>query len=338
MLVRSGTERGDLHRTGAADMPERVGGRTGLQEGTMMTLQKTRLEERILSGQPLLIAELAPPAGADAEAVRTCARQFAGKIHALGVSDNRDDVRMAAMAAAALVAAEGVEPILHVVTRDRNRIALASECLGAAALGIRNLLCTTGTHQTLGSCRTARNVFDIDSIQLLQMYAGRNGVTAGSAHLPGAGSFCLGATASPYSDPVELQVMRLAKKVAAGAQFLVTQPVFDVERFKVWWNEVTGRGLHEKTAVLVGIQPLAGAEAAKAYAGARPQLIIPDALLRRLEAGGDLKSQRAAGIEIATETIRQLSQLKGLRGFEIRVEDDDEAALEVIGNAGLRVD
>jgi methylenetetrahydrofolate reductase (NADPH) len=327
-----------LREKGGADASGWAIGRAGLQKGTTMTEQKTRLEERILSGKPLLIAELAPPTGGDAQAVQACAKRFAGKIHALGVSDNRDDVRMAALAAAALVAAQGVEPILHVVTRDRNRIALASECLGAAALGIRNFLCTTGTHQTLGPSRTARNVFDIDSIQLLQMYAGKNGTVAGSAHLPGAGTFCLGAAASPYSDPLELQVMRLAKKIAAGARFLVTQPVFDVERFKTWWNEVTRRGLHEKAAILAGIQPLTSAEAAKTCAGARPQLMIPDALLQRLSAKADAGAQRAAGIEASLQTIQELSQLKGLRGFELRAELDDQAALEVIEKAGLRVD
>jgi methylenetetrahydrofolate reductase (NADPH) len=304
----------------------------------MMTLEKTRLEERISSGKRILIAEIAPPAASDAQAVRSCARQYAGKVHALGISDNRGDVRMAALAAASLVAAEGVEAILHVVTRDRNRIALASECLGAAALGVRNLLCTTGTHQTLGACRTARNVFDIDSVQLLQMYAGRNGTMAGSSYLPGAGSFCLGAAASPYSDPLELQVMRLSKKIEAGAVFLITQPVFDLERFNTWWKEVIRRRLHERAAFLVGVQPLTSVEAARACVNGRPQAIIPDAVLQRLAAAGDAKSQRATGVEIAVETIRQLSKLEGLRGFEIRADADDEIPLQVIEKAGLRVD
>jgi methylenetetrahydrofolate reductase (NADPH) len=301
-------------------------------------MEKTLLQERISSGKAVLIAEIAPPAASDAQAVRSCAKQYAGKVHALGISDNRGDVRMAALAAASLVAAEGVEPILHVVTRDRNRIALASECLGAAALGVRNFLCTTGTHQSLGGCRSARNVFDIDSVQLLQMYSGRNGATAGSTYLSGAGPFCLGAAASPYADPLELQIMRLAKKIEAGAAFLITQPVFDLERFNAWWREVTRRGLHEQTAILAGVQPLTSVEAARACADARPQTTIPDSVLQRLASTGDARSQRAAGVEIAVETIRQLSKLDGLRGFEIRADADDELPLRVIENAGLGVD
>ena len=172
----------------------------------MLADEKTNLDTLIDSGKPILVTEMAPPNGSDLEAVRSCARRYAGRVHALGVSDNRDGVRMSALAAASVVASEGVEPILHLVTRDRNRIALASECLGAHALGVRNLLCTTGTHQTLGSCCGARNVFDIDSIQLLQMCNDLTNSRAvlGANGLQCAGSFCLGAVAAPFEDPLEM--------------------------------------------------------------------------------------------------------------------------------------
>jgi methylenetetrahydrofolate reductase (NADPH) len=288
-------------------------------------MPQAHLDDCIASGARLLMVEVSPPASGDAEAVRAWARQYAGKVHALGVSDNREGVRMSALAAASLIAAEGAEPVLHVVTRDRNRIALASEALGARALGVRNMLCTTGTHQTLGACGSARNVFDVDSVQLLQMYAG-NGNGA---------SFCLGAAASPFADPMELQIMKLAKKVAVGAKFLITQPVFDVERFEAWWTEITRRGLHEKTAILAGIYPLVDAERAKAYAATRPSPMIPAAVLERLTSGSDQAAQRAAGIEIAVQTIKRLSPLEGLRGFEIRSDGEHDATLEVIDKAGL---
>lgn len=303
----------------------------------MMAQPQMHLDERISSGKPILVAEVTPPAQADPEAVRACARRYAGRVHALGVSDNRDGVRMSALAAASLIAEEGVEPILHVVTRDRNRIALSSEVLGARALGVPNLLCTTGTHQTLGACANARNVFDIDSVQLLRMAAGLGGDgLAGSTGGNGQSvPLCLGATASPLADPIELQLMKLAKKIAAGAKFLITQPVFDVERFEEWWAEVTRRGLHEKAAILAGVYPLTDAEEAKAYADKSPRPMIPDAMLERLASSDDKAAQRAAGIEIATETIRRLSELKGLSGFEIRSGEEEDAALEVISEAGL---
>jgi methylenetetrahydrofolate reductase (NADPH) len=303
-----------------------------------MAGERTRLHELIDSGESILVAELAPPRGSDVEAVRASARHYAGRVHALGVSDNRDGVRMSALATASLIAAEGVEPILHVVTRDRNRIALASECLGADALGVRNLLCTTGTHQTLGICRGARNVFDIDSIQLLRMCDDLPSSRAvlGADGLQCAGSFCLGAVAAPYADPLEMQVARLAKKAAAGAKFLITQPVFDLERFETWWGEVTRAGIHERVAILAGIQPLADAEGARAWAETPPRPMIPEAVLARLASKADASAQRAVGIELACETIERLSELEGLRGFGIRSDGDDDAAIEVIEKSGPR--
>lgn len=304
-----------------------------------MAVEKTGLYKRIESGKPILVAEVSPPKGGDPAPVREMARRYAGKVHALGINDNRDGAQMSALAAASLVAAAGVEPLLHINTRDRNRIALVSEALGAQAMGVGNLLCTTGTHQTLGPCRNARNVFDVDSIQLLAIYDGlaKNGGPEGKCCFEGVGPFCLGATASPYADPLEMQAIRLAKAVAAGAKFVITQPVYDVERFETWWGEVTRRGLHEKVAVLAGIRPLSDAESAKTYAASRPRPMIPDAVLQRIAAKSDKAAQRATGIEIAVETVRRLSGLKGLRGFEVRGDGDPDMAVELIDKAGLGV-
>jgi methylenetetrahydrofolate reductase (NADPH) len=233
-----------------------------------------------------------------------------------------------------------MEPILHVTTRDRNRIALVSDCLGAQAMGVRNLLCTSGTHQTLGCCRNARNVFDVDSIQLLGLYSqlANDGSLVGQERFEGAGPLCLGATASPYADPQEMQIIRLAKAVAAGAAFVITQPVFDVERFENWWRQVSQRGFHEKVAILAGVLPLADADTAKAHSGKRPRPMIPDVVLQRISAPSDRKGQRAAGIEIALETVKRLSGLKGLRGFEIRGDTNADIAMEFIEKAGLGAD
>jgi methylenetetrahydrofolate reductase (NADPH) len=296
------------------------------------------LQQRIDSGKPVLVAELSPPQGIDAGAVREVARRLKGKVHAVGVSDNRDHVCMSALAAATLVAGEGVEPILHVVTRDRNRVALVSDLLGAEALGVRNVLCTSGTHQTLGDYRQARNVFDLDAVQLLQTYAGlgQNASVVGAASLA-VGPVCLGAVVSPFSDPAELQLMKLEKKIQAGAKFVITQPVFDLERFEAWWGEVTKRGLQKKTAILAGIRPLASAEAARSLASARPKTLIPDALVSRMTAKTDAAAQRAEGVAIAVETIRRLAKLPGLRGFEVCADGQLEAALEVIQKSAVEI-
>lgn len=305
-----------------------------------MARENTNLHQRIESGRQILVGEVSPPLGSDPAAVREVAKRYAGKVHALGVSDNRDRVCMSALAAASLVASEGVEPILHVVTRDRNRIALVSDYLGARALGIGNLLCTSGTHQTLGRFRAAKNVFDVDSIQLLQTYAGlaSDGRIVGEDGIDGAGPVCLGAVAGPYADPVEMQLLRLAKKVSAGARFLITQPVFDIERFEAWWKEVARRGTDRKAAVLAGIRLLTDAEKARAYANQRPDPRVPDPVVERLVSAGDKNARRTAGIEIAAETVKRLSAFSGLRGFEICGDGDDDAALEVIEKSGLEID
>jgi len=302
-----------------------------------MENSKMSLQQRIESGKPLLLTEISPPRGSDPSPVHEIARRFVGKVHALGISDNRDRVSMSAMAAATFVSEDGVEPILHVVTRDRNRIALVSEALGAQALGICNLLCTSGTHQVLGAFRTAKNVFDIDTVQLLQTYfnlAG-DGSLVGEDGFEGTGPFCLGAVAAPFADPIELQTLRLAKKIRAGARFLITQPIFDLERFNQWWQEVTRRGLHEKAAIVTSIQILVDGKKAQEFATSRPQPRIPDAILARLSSASGAAAQRAAGIAIAMETISRLSEVKGLRGFQVCGDEDVDAALEVIEKSAL---
>ncbi|MHC4402988.1 MAG: methylenetetrahydrofolate reductase [Planctomycetota bacterium] len=300
---------------------------------------KTDLHRRIESNQRIVIAEISPPPSGNPTPVADRAKRYAGKVHALGVSDNRDRVCMSALAAASLVAAEGVEPILHVVTRDRNRIALVSEYLGAQALGIRNLLCTTGTHQTLIRPRAAKNVFDVDSVQLLQVYSNlaNDGRAVGEEAIDGAAPACLGGVATPYADPLEMQLLRLSKKVAAGAHFLVTQPVFDLDRFEAWWKEVLKRGVHRQVAVLAGVCVLTSAEQAKTRADKRPDPIVPDGVLGRLVSQADPSAQRAEGIAVAVETVKRLAGLDGLRGFSISG-GDDAAAVEVMQQSGLEVD
>jgi methylenetetrahydrofolate reductase (NADPH) len=197
------------------------------------------------------------------------------------------------------------------------------------------LLCTSGTHQTLGHYRAAKNVYDIDAVQLLQTYANlaQDCGLLGESGLAGAGPFCLGAVASPDADPREMQLVRLAKKSRAGAIFLITQPVYDVDRFEAWWQEVTQRGLPDQVAIVAGIHPLTNGQLAQA--GERPLPKIPDAVLGRVVSQTEPGARRAAAIEIALETIRRLSGLRGLRGFSISADGDHEAGLEIIEKSGL---
>jgi methylenetetrahydrofolate reductase (NADPH) len=297
-----------------------------------MNEEKTNLQKRIESGKQIILAEITPPRSPDAAMVRSMVKKFSGHVHALGVCDNRDGVRLSALATASIVSAEGVEPVLHMTTRDRNRAALISDSLGAHVLGIRNILCTSGTHQSLQPYHTAKNVYDIDATLLLQNLRGleKNASIVGEVHFKGPLSYCLGAVASPFADPVELQLPRLAQKIHAGAQFLITQPVFDVERFFVWWKEVTSRSLHTKAAFIAGIKVLTDPSAAKEYFDKRPLPLVPDAVLKRLASNTDAKKYRAEGIKIALETMEKLSSTQGLRGFEIVCDEDSDAALELL--------
>jgi methylenetetrahydrofolate reductase (NADPH) len=305
-----------------------------------MMENETRFQTKLRSGEPILIVEVTPPKGCDPTPLRSAAKRFGGKAHAIGISDNRNGVRMASLAAAAILAAEGVEPILHMVTRDRNRIALIADCLGAQALGIRNILCTSGDHQSLGVYPPARNVFDVDSTHLIEVIAHMsNGVSrqVWGGPFDRAEPFCTGAVAAPFADPAELQLIRLAKKVTAGAKFLITQPVYDLNRFRAWWDQVTERGIHEKTRILAGIQPLLDSARAKRRAESRPEPRIPQSILDRLSSAGDRSAERNTGIQIAVETIREISALRGMAGFQICADDDADAVLEIVERSGLEV-
>jgi methylenetetrahydrofolate reductase (NADPH) len=278
------------------------------------------LQEMLGAGKPVILAEIKPPNGAGPDTIRALVKSYSGRVTALGISDNRDEIRVSALAAAALAASEGVEPILHMTTRDRNRIGLVSDCLGAAALGIRNILCTGGTHQTLGTFKNAKGVYDVDPVQLMQMIADRSsGIQA-----------CIGGVANPFADPVELQLMLIQKKIAAGAEFLITQPVFDFEKFSAWWKKITEAGLDKKTAFIAGVRALCSADEARGCAEERPSPAIPAGVVERLDAKKGKASQRDEGVKMALETIERLSSLKGLRGFEISCESDNDAALETI--------
>lgn len=297
-----------------------------------MSTNTTQLRGRLEAGKSVVTVELSPPSTASLDTFKADVEKLKGKVHAVGVSDNRTHIGVSSLAASSVLSTLGIEPIMHMVTRDRNRIALLSDVLGAKAVGIQNLLVTTGTHQTLGSFRASKNVFDIDSVQLLKECTGQGTVLNGNgAKL----DLCLGATASPFADPMPLQLMRLAKKVTLGAHFVITQPVFDIERFSTWWKEVTAKGLHQKTAFIAGIHPLLSAEEAKAMADKRPSPRIPKETVDRIAGKSDAAAARAEGIAVAVETIGKLKALNGLRGFDIICEGDPDAALTIIDKSGL---
>jgi len=286
-----------------------------------MPQEKITLRQRIQSGKRIILSEIAPPADANAAYVKDLAKELAGKVHAVGISDNRNAIRMSALAAASIAVGEGVETILHMATRDKNRAALVSDCLGAHALGIYNILCTSGTHQSLLPFSTVKNVYDIDATVLLQSC--KEIEKEKKLQQP----FCLGAVVSPFADPVELQLVRMAQKIHVGSCFVITQPVFDRERFTAWCENVVSRHLHEKAACIAGIRVLTDVRRAKEFAASRPLPMVPDSVIGRLEKSKDARKE---GIALACETVDGVLSTEGIRGVEIVCEEDQSAAIEVL--------
>jgi methylenetetrahydrofolate reductase (NADPH) len=291
----------------------------------------SKFQQMLQKGQFVIVAECVPPSRPDAEAVKAAAAALRGKVDAVGVADNRLEIMMSAVATAALLRAEGVEPIVHITTRDRNRIALMSDVLGAHALGLRNFLCTSGDHQTLGRERAARNVFDLDSVQWLSVLdrLRREGVLFEQGRSVGPCEMCLGATANPLADPREMQLIRVGKKVKAGADFIVTQPMFDAEVVEQWLGSLQEWGVTGKTAILIGILVAPSAAKAREMREKVPGIVIPDAVIQRLESVGPDR-QEAEAIAIAVEVIGRMRGLNGIRGFYLMTEGDHAAAVDVI--------
>lgn len=273
-----------------------------------------------ISGKDFIVtAEYLPRTSAGTRTVDECARELCNGPVAVNVADNHYGVAMSSLAASFLLGQAGIEPVYQVVTRDRNRIALQSDLLGAASLGIKNVLCLSGYHQALAGCPESANVFDIDSIQLIAAVRkmADEGLLLDGTRIEGTFSMLCGAAANPFLKPLELNMIRLKKKVKAGAAFIQTQAVFDVEEFKRWLESVRGEGITEKAAILAGVLPLTGAAEAKKLNGTFTDFSIPDEVISRLESAGDAEAQKKEGVAICAGIIRQLKGLPGLRGIHI---------------------
>jgi methylenetetrahydrofolate reductase (NADPH) len=273
-----------------------------------------------ISGKDFIVtAEYLPRIGTDTRTVDDCAREFSNGPVAVNVADNHYGVAMSSLAASFLLGQAGIEPVYQVVTRDRNRIALQSDLLGAASLGIKNVLCLSGYHQALAGCPESANVFDIDSIQLIAAVRkmADEGLLLDGSRIEGAFSMLVGAAANPFLKPLELNMIRLKKKVKAGAAFIQTQAVFDVEEFKRWLESARAEGIIEKSAILAGVLPLSGAAEAKKLNGTFTDFSIPAEVIARLESAGDEEAQKKEGVAICAGIIKQLKGLPGLRGIHI---------------------
>lgn len=254
---------------------------------------------------------------------------------AFNLTDNQAaTVRMSSFASSLLCLQEGAEPVMQMTCRDRNRIALQSDLLGAAAMGIKNILCLSGDHQKFGNQKEAKNVYDVDSIQELEIFRTmRDEKTVwGGDKMESAPNVYLGATENPFADPLELRVVRLGKKIAAGAEFIQTQAVFDIERFERWMSEVRDRGLDRKTHILAGVVPLKSLGAAKYMKTKVPGMVIPDSIIERIGAVADVKSE---GVKLCVEQIEELKNIRGIHGVHIMAIAWEEIVPEIVQRAGL---
>jgi len=294
-----------------------------------------QLARRIESGEFIVTAEHAPPTTATLSATETALKALGGKLTAVNMGDNSHGVAMSSLAASAAALKLGLEPVLQMVTRDRNRIALQSDLLGAASLGVRNVLCLSGYHQTLAGCPESANVFDIDSTQFIQMTARmcEEGALADGAKIDGQFSMLVGAVANPFLQPLELNVLRLAKKIDAGAKFIQTHAVFDVKAFGVWLDAVRREGLTKKAAILASVYPLESAAEAQALRDTYAEFSISDAIIQRLKSAGN--NGREVGVAICVEVIRQLKELDGVRGIHVLSGGKESTVPEILGGAGL---
>ena len=297
-------------------------------------METSNLQKILEAGNFSVTAEIGTPMSADAEIVREKARDVAGIVDAANVTDNQTAiVRMSSIAASAIAQQEGVECVVQMVCRDRNRIALQSDLLGAYALGMRNLLILSGDHQSFGNHPQSKNVFDIDSIQLLQALTNlqENGefIAGNKSKFPP--KFFLGATINPFADPEELQLIRLEKKINAGAKFIQTQAIYNFERFTAWMEKVREKGLHERAYIQAGIlvnKSLKSIQMTQLVAG----MDIPDIFVERMEKAEDQKTE---GLTIALELIEKLKTVEGVSGIHIMAVGWEEIVPQIVEQAGF---
>lgn len=284
-----------------------------------------------------LLPSAAPPRGSDPEVIIKKADMIKDHVDAINITDNQTSVtRMCSLAACIRLKLMGLEPVLQMVTRDRNRLGLQSDILGAASFDINNILCLSGDHQSFGDCSQGQNVHDIDSIQLIQTvrHMRDEGKFLGGDDINRPPKMFVGAAANPFADPFEIRVPRLAKKVAAGVEFIQTQCIYNLDKFEQWMKMVCDRGLHEKVNILAGMTPMKTAGMAKYMKNRVPGMDVPDEVVKRL-ADTPKEKQSEEGIKICIEAIQRLKEVQGVRGFHVMAIEWEEKVPEIVEKAGL---
>ena len=295
----------------------------------------SRLEKVINSGNFVVSGELGPPKSSDITQLKHHAEEMKNHVDAYNITDNQTAiVRTSSIACGATLVQMGLEPIIQITVRDRNRICIQSDVLGAHALGIKNILCLSGDHQKFGNEQGSKGVYDIDSMQLIKSLKDMRDENrfVGGDELEAPISYYLGAVANPFADPFEYRVDRLEKKINAGASFIQTQCIFDLDRFEKWMELVRERGLHKKVAIMGGVTPIKSLGAARYMKNNVSGITIPDEVIDRLK-GAEKKKEE--GLKICIETIQRLQEIEGVAGVHIMAIAWEEIVPEIVERSGL---
>ena len=303
----------------------------------MSTKTPSRLEKILAAGHLAVTSECGPPRGSNGDVITKKAEMIKDYVDAINITDNQTSMtRLCSLASVIHLKLMGLDPVLQMVTRDRNRIALQSDILGAASFDIYNILCLSGDHQSFGDNPQGQNVFDLDSMQLIQTVRlmRDEGKFLGGDDIDQPPKMFVGAAANPFADPFEIRVPRLAKKIAAGVEFIQTQCIYNLEKFELWMKMVRDRGLHEKVYILAGVTPFKSAGMAKYMKNRVPGMDVPDEVVQRMS-GVPKEKQPEEGINICVESIQRLKEVEGVRGFHIMAIEWEKMVPEIVERSGL---
>jgi 5,10-methylenetetrahydrofolate reductase len=295
----------------------------------------TNLEKVLDSGRFAVTAEAGPPKGTSAAVVQKKGEMLRNCCDAVNVTDNQTAiVRMSSLAGCILLKQTGVEPVMQMVVRDRNRLALQSDILGAIAMGIGNFLCLSGDHQKFGNHPEAKGVFDVDSIQLIQMMNKMRNERKflNGEEISGEVPMYIGAAANPFADPFEFRVKRLAKKVKAGVDFIQTQAVYDVPKFAKYMEMACDKGLDKQVHILAGVIPIKSVGMARYMKDYVSGVSVPDEIITRMAQAEKAKDE---GMKIILEIIEQLKEIPGVHGIHIMAVGWEDIVPEMVEQAGL---
>jgi methylenetetrahydrofolate reductase (NADPH) len=296
---------------------------------------ESNLERVLEGGKFALTAELGPPKGTSQQVMKKKAEALRHACDAVNMTDNQTAiVRMSSLASCIMLQQMGIEPVMQIVCRDRNRIAIQSDVLGAAGFGIKNILALSGDHQKFGNHPMAKNVYDLDSIQLIQTLAkmrDENKFQSGD-EFKGEAPLFVGAAENPYGDPVAFRVVRLAKKARAGASFIQTQAIFNVEKFAQWMEQVRARGLDNQVHILAGVIPVKSVGMVRYMRDYVSGLDVPDEIVTRMEKAEDVKEE---GLKICLEMIEQIKEIDGVHGIHLMAVGWEEMVPTIAEKAGL---